>query len=87
MVVRGEELLFEPLFLKANTTLNATVIFFLFSFTLFFDPYLREGLSHYIGFLSDHLDRTLVNHLNLHSNTCSIKHLLWLSVNCDGCKW
>ena len=48
MVVRGEEVLFEPLFLKANTTLNATVIFFLFSFTLFFDPYLREGLSHYI---------------------------------------
>ena len=48
MVVRGDELLFESLFLKANTTLSATVIFFLFSFTLFFDPHLMGGLLHYI---------------------------------------
>ena len=48
MVVRGDELLFESLFLKANTTLSATVILFLFPFTLFFDPYLMRGLSHYI---------------------------------------
>ena len=48
MVVRGDELLFESLFLKANTTLNATVILFLFSFTLFFDPYLMGGSSYYI---------------------------------------
>ena len=48
MVVRGDELLFESLFLKANTTLSATVILFLFPFTLFFDPYLMGGLSRYI---------------------------------------
>ena len=48
MVVRGDELLFKPLFLKANITLSATVILFLFSFTMFFDPHLMGGLSHYI---------------------------------------
>ena len=48
MVVRGDELLFESLFLKANTTLSATLILFLFPFTLFFDPYLMGGSSHYI---------------------------------------
>ena len=48
MVVRGDELLFKPLFLKANTTLSATVIHFLFFFTIFFDPHLIGGLLHYI---------------------------------------
>ena len=48
MVVRGDELLFEPLFLKVNTTVSATVIIFLFSFALFFDPYFMGGLSYYI---------------------------------------
>ena len=48
MVVRGDELLFESLFLKANTTLSATLILFLFPFTLFFYPYLMGGSSHYI---------------------------------------
>ena len=48
MVVRGDELLFKSLFLKANTTLSATVISFLFSFTMFFDPLLIRGLLHYI---------------------------------------
>ena len=33
----------------------------------------------------DHLDRTIVNHLNLHSSTCPIRHLLWFSVNSGGC--
>ena len=48
MVVRGDELLFKPLFLKANKTLSATVIPFLFSFTIFFDPHFMGGLLHYI---------------------------------------
>ena len=33
--VRGDELLFEQLFLRANTTLSATVIIFLFPFSIF----------------------------------------------------
>ena len=46
MFVRGDELLFKSLFLKANTTLNATVTLFLFSFTMFFDLHLMGGSSH-----------------------------------------
>ena len=38
MNVRGDELLFEQLFLRANTTHSATVIFFLFPFSIFSDP-------------------------------------------------
>ena len=48
MFVRGDELLFKSLFLKDNTTLNATVTLSLFSCTIFFDPHLMEGLLHYI---------------------------------------
>ena len=48
MVVRGDELLFESLFLKADTTLSATVILSLSAFTIFSDPPLMGGLSHYI---------------------------------------
>ena len=44
MFVRGDELLF----LKDNTTLNATVTLSLFSFTMFFDPSFLGGFSHYI---------------------------------------
>ena len=46
--VRGDKLLFEQLILRANTTLSATMILFLFPLSLFFDPFLREDLSHYI---------------------------------------
>ena len=46
--VRGGELLFEQLSLRANTTLNATMILFLFFPSLIFDPPFLEGLSHYI---------------------------------------
>ena len=45
--VRGSELLFEQLILRANTTLSATMIFFFF-LSLFFDPPFLGGLSHYI---------------------------------------
>ena len=48
MVVRRDELLFKPQFLKVNTTFSATVILFLFHFTMFFDPHLMGGLLHYI---------------------------------------
>ena len=36
--VRGDELLFEQLILRANTTLSATTILFLFLLSLFSDP-------------------------------------------------
>ena len=43
--IRGGELLFEQLFLRANITLSATVIFF----SLFFlPPPFLGGLLHYI---------------------------------------
>ena len=46
--VRGGELLFEQLSLRANTTLNATMIPFSSILSLIFDlPFLR-GLLHYI---------------------------------------
>ena len=45
--VRGDELLFEQLFLKANITLSVTVILFLFPFSIFPSP-LLGGLLHYI---------------------------------------
>ena len=47
--VRRDELLFEQLFLKANTTLSATVNFFLFLFSISPDPPpLLKGLLYYI---------------------------------------
>ena len=47
--VRGGELLFEQLILRANTTLSATMILFLSFLSLFSDlPLFLRGLSHYI---------------------------------------
>ena len=83
MVVLGDELLFKPLFLKANTTLSATVIPFLFLSLCFSIPILWGSFTSY-SFLLDHLDRTLVNHLNFHLSICPIRHLLWLFVNSGG---
>ena len=48
MVVREDELLFESLFLKADTTFSGTIILFLSSFTIFSDPSLMGVLSYYI---------------------------------------
>ena len=48
MNVRGDKLLFEQLFLRANATLSATVILFLFPFSIFFIVPLLGGLLHYI---------------------------------------
>ena len=82
--VRGGELLFEQLILRANTTLNATMILFLSSLSLFFDPPLSgKSFTLYSFFLNYH-DPTLVHHLSSHLSTCPISHLLWLSVNGDG---
>ena len=50
MLIRGGELLFKSLFLKDSSTFTATVILSLFSSNVFFDPFLMEGLSHYIHF-------------------------------------
>ena len=77
-------MLFKPLFLKANATLRATVIIFLSPFHYLFRSLSYGGSFTLYSFLLDHLDRTLVNYLNLHSSTCLIRHLLWLSVNGGG---
>ena len=90
IVVRGDELLFESIFLKADTTLSATIIISLISLPpspIFFRSHSYEGSFTLYGSLLDHLDCTLVNHLNLHSSACPIRHLLWLSVNGDGCNY
>ena len=50
MFVRGDKLLFKSLFLKDNPTFSATVIFCLLSSTVFSDPPLLRGSSHYIVF-------------------------------------
>ena len=50
MLVRGGELVFKSLFLKDSLTFNATVIPFIFSSTVFSDPHLMGGSSHYIIF-------------------------------------
>ena len=50
MLVRAGELLFKSLFLEDSPTFIATVILFLFSSTVFSDPHLMGGSSHYIVF-------------------------------------
>ena len=42
--VQGGELLFEQLSLRANTTLNVTMILFLSFLSLIFDPFFLGGL-------------------------------------------
>ena len=46
--VREGELLFEQLSLRANTTLNVSMILFLSFSSPSFDPPFLEGFSHYI---------------------------------------
>ena len=55
-----------------------SLLFFIFPI-----PFHGESFTLY-SFLLDHLDRTLVSHLNLHSSTCPIRHLSWLFVNGSG---
>ena len=84
MFVRGDELLFNSLFQKDNTTLGATVTLFPLSYTVFFDRSSYGGFFTLYSFLSNHLDRTLIIHLNLHSSACPIRHFFWLSVHGGG---
>ena len=81
--VRGGELLFEQLSLRANTTLNAMMILSLFFFLIFDPPFSGRAFTLY-GFFLHYPDRTLVHYLSLHLSTCPISHLLWLSVNGGG---
>ena len=81
--VRGSELLFEQLSLRAYTTLSATMILFL-SFSLSFPiPPFWEGF-HIILFLFTLSWSYTCSSLNRHLSTCSINHLLWLPVNGGG---
>ena len=50
MLARAGELLFRSLFLEDSPTFSATVILFLLSSIVFFDPHLMVGSSHYIVF-------------------------------------
>ena len=79
MFVRGDELLF----LKDNTTLNATITLYFFSFTIFSIPISGRVFTLYSFFLH-YFDRTLVHHLSLHLSIYPVKHLLWLFVNGGG---
>ena len=81
MFVRGDELLFKPLFLKDSTTFSHTVTLFLPFPTIFPRPLSYGGFFTLYSFLSNHLNRTLVIHLNLHPSAWLIRHFLWLSVH------
>ena len=62
--VRGGELLFKQLFLRANATLSTTIILFLFSFSS-----LLSGTSFTLySFFLNYPNRTLVHHLSPYSS-------------------
>ena len=82
--VRRDELLFEQLFLRANTTLSAIVILFLFPFSISPDPPPSRRSFTLYSFFLNYPDRTLIHHLSPHSSICPIRHLLWLFVNGGG---
>ena len=84
MSVRGDKLLFEQLFLRANTTFSATVILFLFPFSIFSNPPPSGRSFTLYSFFFNYLDRTLVHNLSSHLSICHIDHLLWLFVNGGG---
>ena len=62
--VQGDELLFEQLILRANTTLSATLILFLFHFSIFSDPPPSRRSFTLYNFFLNYPDRTLVHHLS-----------------------
>ena len=82
--VRRDELLFEQLFLRANTILSATVILFLFPFSISPEPPPSGRSFTLYSFFLNYPDRTLIHHLSPHSSICPIRHLLWLFVNGGG---
>ena len=65
MNIRGDKLLFEYLFLRANATLSATVILFLFPFSIFPNPPPSGSSFTLYSFFLNYHDRTLVHHLSL----------------------
>ena len=73
--IRGGELLFEQLILRANTTLSATMILFLSSLYIFRSTLSGRSFTLYSFFLN-YPDRTLVHHLSSHLSICPISHLL-----------
>ena len=80
IIIREDGLLLNSLFIKVDATIILSLSFLL---TFLRSPLHRESFSLY-NLLFYHLDRTLVNHLNLHSSICPIRHLFWLSVSCSG---
>ena len=71
----------NSLFLKVH----ATVILFLFSFSISLPLFFHYGGSFTLySFLLGHLNRTLIHHLNLYLSICLVNCLLWLSVNGGG---
>ena len=82
--IRGGELLFEQLILRANTIISTMMILFLSSLSIFRSPpFSRRSFTLYNFFLN-YPDRTLVHHLSPHLSICPISHLLWLFVNGGG---
>ena len=73
-------MLLNLLFIKVD----ATVILSLSSLLTFFQSSTHKDYFSLYNLIFYHLDRTLLSHLYLHSSTCPIKHLLWLSVSCSG---
>ena len=73
--VRGGELLFEQLILKANTTLRATMILFLSFLYFLIPPSSGRSFTLYSSFLS-YLDCALVHHLSPYLSICLINHVL-----------
>ena len=74
--IRGGELLFEQLILRANIILSTMMTLFLSSLSIFRSPFLLGVLLHYIVFFLNYPDHTLVHHLSPHLSICPISHLL-----------
>ena len=82
--IRGDELLFEQLILRANTILSAMMILFLSSLSIFRSlPFSGRSFT-LSSFFLNYPDCTLVHHLSPHLSICPISHLLWLSMNGGG---
>ena len=82
--IRGDELLFEQLILRANTILSAMMILFLSSLSIFRSlPFSGRSFT-LSSFFLNYPNCTLVHHLSPHLSICPISHLLWLSMNGGG---
>ena len=68
----------EDVFFHTNIILIVTI------FSDQFPISLSWRVSYIIQLSQDYLDLTLVDHLSPYLSTCSIRHLLWLSVSCGS---